>query len=282
MTPNIRRNERSETGGARRRSRLAAAALSLSLLLAALAVSILALPVTALAAEGAPSQLYAGNQQVIRGSDNATYWTTDTDGNLTQSAADESWNVKYDPGTATLTLNAATITGSSDSSVSQGAGIYAQCNSGQPVTLTIELIGENTITGSNGIYVNAEMSADSYGTDASLNITGNGSLIVTGTNSYGLFVKSGTGDASLTINDASVVANTTSTYSGYAGVYVHSDASATSSPQLSLAVNGGSLTASASEGNDGIQFYVGSSQATGATTSLTVTDNAIVRANNGI
>ena len=33
------------------------------------------LPVTALAAEGAPSQLYVGNQQVINGSDNATYWT---------------------------------------------------------------------------------------------------------------------------------------------------------------------------------------------------------------
>ena len=61
------------------------------------------LPVTALAAEGAPSQLYVGNQQVIRGSDNATYWTTDTDGNLTQSTADQSWNVKYDPATVTLT-----------------------------------------------------------------------------------------------------------------------------------------------------------------------------------
>ncbi len=50
MTPSIRRNERSETGGVRRRNRLAAAALRLSLLLAALAISTLALPVTALAA----------------------------------------------------------------------------------------------------------------------------------------------------------------------------------------------------------------------------------------
>ena len=50
MTPNIRRNERPETGGARRRSRPVAAALSLSLLLTALVVAALALPVTALAA----------------------------------------------------------------------------------------------------------------------------------------------------------------------------------------------------------------------------------------
>ena len=67
-----------------------------------------------------------------------------------------------------------------------------------------------------------------------------------------------------------------------AGVCVQSSTKATGSPQLSLAVDGGSLTTSASEGNDGIQFYVGLSEATGATTSLTVRDNAIVRANGGI
>ena len=63
---------------------------------------------------------------------------------------------------------------------------------------------------------------------------------------------------------------------------MQSSAHATGSPQLSLAVDGGSLTTSASEGNDGIQFYVGLFEATGATTSLTVSDNAIVRANGGI
>ena len=116
----------------------------------------------------------------------------------------------------------------------------------------------------------------------SLTITSenNGSLEVSGS-SYGIWVKSGTGNASLTINDASVVAKTTQTNSGYAGVCVQSSIRATGSPQLSLAVNGGSLTTSASEGNDGIQFIVGSSQATGATTSLTVTNNAIVDARNG-
>lgn len=239
--------------------------------------------ITALAAVGAPSQLYVGNKQVISGSDNATYWTTDTDGNLTQSAADQSWNVKYDPATVTLTLRGATIQGGTNTGPAPfGSGIYAQCSIGQSVTLTIKLIGENTITGYYGIYVNAEISADSNGTDASLTITGenNGSLEVSGSN-HGIFVKSGTGNASVTIKNASVDAKTTQTNSGYAGVYVHSSAIATNSPQLSLAVNGGSLTTSASEGNDGIQFYVGAYEATSATTSLTVSENAIVDARNG-
>ena len=240
------------------------------------------LPATALAAENAPTTLYVGNYQITIGNVTTYLKAGSTQGSLVEGSEND-WTVKYDPSTATLTLNGATITGNDNiSSVPYGAGIYAQCNSGQPVTLTIELIGENTITGNFGIYVNAEMSANSYGTDASLNITGNGSLIVTGTNSHGLFVKSGTGNASLTINDASVVANTTYTYSGSAGICVQSSVSATSSPNLSLAVDGGSLTASGTGNSDGILLYVGSSQATGATTSLTVADNAIVRAKNGI
>lgn len=240
------------------------------------------LPVTALAAENAPTTLYVGDYQITSGNATTYLKAGSTQGSLVVGSEND-WTVKYDPSAATLTLNVATITGSDNiSSVPYGAGIYAQCSNGQSVTLTIELIGENTITGTYGIFLNAEMSANSYGTDASLNITGNGSLIVTGTNSHGLFVKSGTGNASLTINDASVVANTTHTYSGPAGICVQSSVSATSSPNLSLAVDGGSLTASGTGNSDGILLYVGSSQATGATTSLTVADNAIVRAKNGI
>ena len=63
------------------------------------------LPVTALAAaEGAPSQLYVGNQQVSSGND-ITYWTTDTSGGLVSALESDSWNVKYDPTSATLTLS---------------------------------------------------------------------------------------------------------------------------------------------------------------------------------
>lgn len=250
-------------------------------LLCVLALCLGLLPVIALAAD-APNSLYVGNQQVSS-SNEVTYWTTNESGELTKyEDSGDDWTVKYDPSTATLTLSGATITGSGDiTSSSKGAGIYAQCSSNQSVSLTIELIGQNTITGSYGIYVNAEMDTSIYGTDASLTITSeyNGSLEVSGSN-HGIFVKSGTGKASLTINDASVVAKTTQTYSGYAGVYVQSSSEA-NSPQLSLTVNGGSLTASGGGNNDGIQFYVGAPEATNATTSLTITDHAIVDARNG-
>ena len=250
-------------------------------LLCVLALCLGLLPTTALAA--APQTLYVGDYQITNGSAITYLKAGSTAGSLV-AGSENDWTVKYEPSTATLTLNGATIQGgTSTGSVPYGAGIYAQCSNGQSVTLTIKLIGENTITGYYGIYVNAEISAYSNGTDASLTITGenNGSLEVSGSG-HGIFVKSGTGNASLTIENASVDAKTTQTNSGYAGVCVQSGSDATSSPQLSLAVNGGSLTTSASEGNDGIQFYVGSSQAPGASTSLTVSDNAIVRANGGI
>ena len=252
-------------------------------LLCVLALCLGLLPVTALAAgEDAPDKLYVGNQQVISGND-ITYWTTGTDGKLTASNESGNWNVKYDPSTVTLSLQNAKISGgNATTSPPYGAGIYAQGSSNQPVSLTIELIGTNTITGTFGIYVNAEENASSYGTNATLTITGenNGSLEVSGSD-HGIFVKSGTGGASLNINDASVAAKTTQTYSSYAGVYVMSSMHATSSPNISLSVNGGSLTASGTGSSDGILFYVGSSQATGATTSLTVSENAIVDARNG-
>ncbi len=243
-------------------------------------IVLMMLPVTALAA--GEIKLFIGGQQITE----SGCYEKNQEGNWTKVGGTEpaSGQFYYD-GSATLTLNGATITGSGNSSSEPyGAGIYARCNNGQSVALTIELIGNNnTITGYFGIYVNAEISADSNGTDASLTITGenNGSLEVSGSN-YGIYVKSGTGDASLNINNASVKANTTSTSSYFAGVCVQSGASATTSPKLSLAVNGGSLTTSGSASGEGIEFYVGSSQATGATTSLTVTDNAIVRANGGI
>ena len=252
----------------------------------ALVLCLSLLPATALAAEGAPGSLYVAGQQIT---DEGYYtqsggnWTKSGDASTPPSAPYFHYTKGNDNTPATLTLSGATIQGgTSTGSVPYGAGIYAQCNSGGSVSLTIELIGENTITGYYGIYVNAEISADSYGTDASLTITGesNGSLKVSGSY-HGIYVKSGTGGASLNINDASVVASSSSSNFGYAGVYVQSSAHATSSPQLSLAVDGGSLTTSASEGNDGIQFYVGSSQASDATTSLTVSENAIVDARNG-
>ena len=255
-------------------------------LLCVLALCLGLLPVTALAVD-APATLYVGNNQVIV-AETVTYWSTNDSGELTRvenaTDASKNWTVRYNPNTATLTLNEAKISGSYHQYDNPfTAGIYAKGSSDQPVALTIELIGTNTITGAYGIFLDAETNTSSYGTNATLTITGesNGSLKVSGSFSYGIYVKSGTGNASLTIENASVDATSSVSYSSYAGVCVGSSDSATA-PALSLAVNGGSLTTSASEGNDGIQFIVGSSEPTGATTSLTVSDNAIVRANGGI
>ena len=248
-------------------------------LLCVLALCLGLLPVTALAEGTAPQTLYVGSTTISAG-----YWTS-SDGGTTwarQENQPEGNNYIYYDGQGTLKLHNATIQGGSTTeSAPFGSGIYAPCSSNQSVALTIELIGTNTITGNYGIYVDAQQGG-TVGTNASLliqNSDDDGSLEVSGS-SYGIYVKSGTGDASLTIKNASVDAKTTQIYSSYAGVCVQSGASATGSPNISLSVNGGSLTASASEGNDGIQFYVGNSSAS-ATTSLTVSENAIVDARNG-
>ena len=234
----------------------------------------------ALATEDAPAVLYVGNYQITNTSGTTYLKAGSTQGSL-EEGSETDWTVKYAPTTATLTLNGATIQGgTSTGSVPYGSGIYAQGKSNQPVALTIELIGTNTITGYHGIFLNAEIDASSYGTNATLTITGenNGSLGVSGSN-HGIYVKSGTGDASINIKNVAVTSSTNG--NSAAGVYVMSSSTATNSPQLSLAVNGGSLTASGTESSDGIWFYVGSSQATDATTSLTVSENAIVDAKNG-
>lgn len=250
----------------------------------ALVLCLSLLPATALAAEGAPGSLYVAGQQIT---DEGYYtqsggnWTKSGDASTPPSAPYFHYTKGNDNTPATLTLSGATIQGgTSTGTVPYGAGIYAQCSNGQSVTLTIKLIGENTITGYYGIYVNAEISADSNGTDASLTITdeNNGSLGVSGSD-HGIFVKSGTGNASLNIKNVAVTSSTNG--NSAAGVYVMSGAGAINSPNISLSVDGGSLTASGTGSNDGILFYVGSSQASDATTSLTVSKNAIMDARNG-
>ena len=246
----------------------------------ALALCLGLLPVTALAVDTAPRTLYVGSTTITAGywtsSDGGTTWT-----NTQQSDPPSGDSYIHYNGQGTLELHNATIQGGSNTgSPPYGAGIYALCSQDQPVALTIELIGTNTITGYYGIYVNAEISENSNGTDASLTITGenNGSLEVSGSN-HGIFVKSGTGNASLNIKNVAVTSSTNGDYA--AGVCVQSSANATGSPNISLSVNGGSLTASGGTSGDGIQFVVGSHGVTSATTSLSVTNNAIVDARNG-
>ncbi|WP_462427139.1 S-layer homology domain-containing protein [Anaerotignum lactatifermentans] len=241
------------------------------------------LPVMALAvAVDAPQTLYVAGQVIT---DEGYYtqsgdsWTKSSDTSTPPSAPYFHYTKGDNNTPATLTLSGATIQGGTSTvPVPYGAGIYAQCKNRKSVSLTIELIGNNTITGYYGIYMDAQQ-GDTLGANASLNITGDGSLTVTNTDSHGLFVKGGTGNASLNIEKATVTSSTDGEYA--AGVNVQSSANATGSPNISLSVNGGSLTASGTGNSDGIQFYVGASEATNATTSLIVTDNAIVDAKNG-
>ena len=233
-------------------------------LLMALALCLSLLPATALAVD-APATLYVGNQQVISGTE-TTYWSTNNSGELTQSAENNAWNVKYDPSTATLTLKNATIEGVYDNVNISGAGIYAASSSG-PVSLNIVLEEENKVSGMYGINV-------SSGGDASLNISGSGSLTVSGLsgNGIGIFMSS-QNSANLTIEETSVTALGSQT--GGSGVRLIT--SQTGSPNLTIEVKGGSLQAIGA--TNGIHFLSNVNDAT-AVANLQVSGNAMVKASN--
>ena len=221
------------------------------------------LPTAALAeGEDTPDTLWVGETQITA----SGYWTTDAKGKL--SAGNENnYNVYYD-GNGTLTLKDATIQGrgNSNNSEPQDYGIYAAPTGNQSVSLTIKLIGSNTVKGDSGIYVGAS------GGDSTLVIQSDGndpkgSLEANGSGWNGITISSDSGNASLTINNASVVANSEKQSSH--GVSIMSR----SSTELSLTVNGGSLTA---KGTCGI-FY-SSFSGTNPSTSLTVSDSALIKA----
>lgn len=239
-------------------------------LLCVLALCLGLLPTTALAAaEGAPATLYVGNQNV-RDGENTTYWTTDVSGTLTQSDESAPWNVKYDPSTATLTLNEATIQGRGQIGLvePQDYGIYAAPTGDQSVSLTINLIGSNTVKGHCGIYVGASGGDSTLVIQSDGNVS-KGSLEAIGSGWDGITISSNSGNVSLTINNASVKASTES--NNYHGVcIIGRDAS---NPILSLTVNGGSLTA---KGGSGIFYYLESSA--NPSTSLMVSDGALIKA----
>ena len=234
-------------------------------LLCVLALCLGLLPVTALAVD-APATLYVGNQQVISGTE-TTYWSTNNSGELTQSAENNAWNVKYNPSTVTLTLKNATIKGVYNNVNTSGSGIYAASSSG-PVSLNIVLEEENKVSGMYGIDVR------SSGGDASLNISGSGSLTVSGLsgNGIGIFMSS-QNSANLTIEEASVTA--LGSQDGGSGVRLIT--SQTGSPSLTIEVKGGSLQASGE--TNGIHFLSNVNDAT-AVANLKVSGNAMVKASN--
>lgn len=240
----------------------------------ALALCLSLLPATALAA-GAPSgqTIYVGGKKVT--SDG--YWTTDSDGSVTpytEGGTPSGNYIHYDAEDNTLTLHNATIKETLDyghnppNSLISGAAIGVLNQNGD-AELTIQLEGDNTIENvSTGIYVLAPSSSTGA---ASLTITGSGRLDASGSLN-GIMVQSNSGDATLTIQSADV----TLTSNSGNGVTVQAGSTDSSGGHtITLSVEGGSLTAS---GSTGISFDSASSKTVSAT-KLTVSNNAIVRAN---
>ena len=225
------------------------------------------LPATALAADG--DTVYVGGVALTGTATAPTYAKTDESGNVSSGGNESNYNIKWDG--STLTLNSATITGKTTADTYQTLGIYASGSSGN-VSLEIELQGENTITSDgNGIYVYSPEN----GGNARLTITGedSGSLDAN-CKDNAIIVQSNSGYATLDIQDTVVEATVDS--SGGHGVMVQAD----NGKSASLSVEGGSLTAtSGSSSGLGIYFYGPSSP---ENINLTVSNNAIVRADGGI
>ena len=226
------------------------------------------LPAMMLAAAPSGQVIYVGNETVTSGG----YWTTDDSGNVTAYSGEGTPAdnfIHYDATNNVLTLHNATIKESvpyDTSSYVMGAAIGV-FNQNDASKLTIQLEGSNAIENvSTGICVLAF--SNSTG-DASLTITGSGSLDASGTQ-YGIQVQSNGGDATLIINSAEVKA-VGGTYTSYSGVWVQ----AQNGSDVSLTVDGGSLTTS---GDTGICLLFGSSESGSGTPSLNVSNNAIVRA----
>lgn len=231
------------------------------------------LPVTALAAAPIGQVLYVGGVQIS----STGYWTTDSDGNVTAftgegTPADNF--IYYDASRNTLTLHNATIRMSvsiDTNTLLAGAaiGVLNQYGDGN-AELTISLVGTNTIADvSSGIYVLA--SSASTGS-SNLTIQGDGSLNASASQT-GILVQSNSNNATLCVENAEVTASTDGAFKN--GVLVQ----AKDGSDVSLTVNGGSLTASV---NANIWFQFGSGTSGSGTPTVTVSNNAIVRANSGI
>lgn len=238
----------------------------------ALALCLSLLPVTALAAgEDAPGKLWVDQTQIT----GSGYWKTTTEGKL-EPGRESDYNVYYD-GNGTLTLNNAKIQGRGYSGNPQPEdyGIYAAPTGNQSVSLTINLMGSNTVSGYCGICVETTTADNASLVIQPAENDPQGSLEAIGNKYNGITISSGSGNASLTINNAPVVAISKSpTPNSYHGVCIKTGNA--TAPALSLLVNGGSLTAQGQSGY-GIYFYMGNST-TDPSTSLTIQNNALVKA----
>ena len=244
-----------------------AALLALSLLASLLPLG--AQPALAAAPNG--QVIYVGNVNVTSGG----YWTTDSDGNVTASTAGETPTnnyIHYDAENNVLTLHNATIrmSVSIDTNTLLAGAAIGVLNENGAAELTITLVGTNTIANvGKGIYVLAF--SNSTGS-SNLTIQGDGSLNASASQT-GIWVQSNSKNAALCVENAEVTASSGVAFKN--GVLVQ----AKDGSDVSLTVNGGSLTASV---NANIWFQFGSGTSGSGTPTVTVSNNAIVRANGGI
>ncbi len=231
-----------------------------------LLILMMMLPVTVLAAE--TNTVYVGGVALTGSSDGIVYATTNGNGEvITEGATTDNYNIKWDG--STLTLCKATIKKelyASDLPLSNIAGAaIGVINQSGDAGLTVQLEGNNKIEGvSTGIRVRFS------GGNTALNITGNGTLVVN-SNYPTIQVISIGGNAALSIENAKVTA--TSSYSNVVTVESNSSENST------LTVNGGGLIATAQSNNvSGIRLR-GTGETGGSSPTVTVSNNAIVRAN---
>lgn len=225
-------------------------------------------PTTALAAE--TNTVYVGGVALTGSSGSIVYATTNENGEvITEGATADNYNIKWDG--STLTLKGAYITKEVStpglSSPVEGAAIGVYNQSGD-ANLTITLEDTNTIKD-----VSAAIHVFAPSGSASLTITGDGILSASSGFNPGIRVQSNTSNGTLAITGAKVTAS--SSYSGN-GVQIRCG----DSSNASLTVNGGSLTATGSGATfAGIIMQFGYSTSGSGTPTVTVSGNAIVRAN---
>lgn len=215
--------------------------------------------ITALAAEGI--ELYVGGQQITESGcyENQNGTWTKVDG--TEPANGQ---FSYDAATFTLTLNEAKIVNYQDVTVGGGftyPGSVIAFSQSADVSLTIVVSqGTSNITGTGGIRVMSKAG------DASLSISGPGSLEVNVDKNDSGISLIGSKNVNLNIDGADV--KTLAAY--YYGVDLH----AGDGFKAVAVVNNGKLTAGGS-GGIGI-YYRWTNPSDSGTSSLTVSDNAVV------
>ena len=224
--------------------------------------------ITALAVE--TNIVYVGGVALAGSSDSIVYATTNENGEvITEGATADNYNIKWDG--STLTLRNATIKESvsmDTSTLIAGAAIGVLYQSGD-ANLTITLEGTNTIKD-----VSAAIHVFALSSSASLTITGDGILSASSGFNPGIRVQSNTGNGTLAITGAKVTASSSK---GANGVQIRCGVSS----NASLTVNGGSLTATATGSNSGINFLFGGGVSGSGTPSLNVSNSAIVKASGG-